>query len=68
MSNIRIAFFDAKDYDRDSFIKANNKNEYDITYFETRLSEDTVRLADGYDAVCVRRQFSAKLRRSAEAE
>ena len=46
MSNIRIAFFDAKDYDRDSFIKANNKNEYDITYFETRLSEDTVRLAD----------------------
>ncbi len=53
MSNIRIAFFDAKDYDRDSFIKANNKNEYDITYFETRLSEDTVRLADGYDAVCV---------------
>lgn len=53
MSNIRIAFFDAKDYDRDSFIKTNNKNEYDITYFETRLSEDTVRLADGYDAVCV---------------
>ena len=53
MSNIRIAFFDAKDYDRDSFIKANNKNEYDITYFDTRLSEDTVRLADGYDAVCV---------------
>ena len=53
MSNIRIAFFDAKDYDRDSFIKANNKNEYDITYFETRLSEDTVCLADGYDAVCV---------------
>ena len=53
MSNIRIAFFDAKDYDRDSFIKANNKNEYDITYFETRLSVDTVRLTDGYDAVCV---------------
>lgn len=52
MDKIKIAFFDAKDYDRDSFIKS-NEDKYQIDYFETRLTEDTCRLAEGYDAVCV---------------
>ena len=50
---IRIAFFDAKDYDRNSFVAANAGEEFEITYLESRLSADTVKLAEGYDAVCV---------------
>ena len=53
MTKFRIAFFDAKDYDRNSFIKASENREFEITYFETRLTESTCRLADGSDAVCV---------------
>ena len=49
----KIAFFDAKDYDKNSFINSNENEEFEISYFETRLTEDTCRLADGYDAVCV---------------
>lgn len=52
MDKIKIAFFDAKDYDRNSFIRS-NEDRYQIDYFETRLTEDTCRLAEGYDAVCV---------------
>ena len=53
MKKIKIAFFDAKDYDRNSFIKSNTDGKYEINYFETRLTEDTCRLAEGFDAVCV---------------
>ena len=53
MGKIRIAFFDAKDYDIESFNKANVDDRYEITFFETRLSEDTVKLAEGFDVVCV---------------
>ncbi len=52
-----IAFFDAKEYDRDSFVAANAKmaeaDRHDIRFFETRLTMDTVRLAEGCDVVCV---------------
>ncbi|MCQ2417461.1 MAG: 2-hydroxyacid dehydrogenase [Oscillospiraceae bacterium] len=50
---MRIAFFDAKDYDIESFNKANTGDTIETSFFETRLTEDTVRLAEGYDAVCV---------------
>ena len=53
MSKIKIAFFDAKEYDRQSFMASNKDDEYEILYLETRLSEDTCKLADGYDVVCV---------------
>lgn len=53
----KIAFFDAKDYDISSFTKANISNgsgeRFEIKFFETRLSEDTVELAKGSDVVCV---------------
>lgn len=52
MKKMRIAFFDAKEYDMQSF-DASNEGRYSIKYFETRLSEDTVKLANGYDVVCV---------------
>ena len=53
MEKIKIAFFDAKDYDKNSFIKSNINEEFEINYYDTRLTEETVRLAEGYDVVCV---------------
>ena len=53
MEKLKIAFFDAKEYDKQSFIVANTDNEFEITYLETRLTEDTCKLAEGYDVVCV---------------
>ncbi|MCR5520791.1 MAG: 2-hydroxyacid dehydrogenase [Lachnospiraceae bacterium] len=50
---MKIAFFDAKDYDKNSFMEANAEDEFEITYYETRLSADTVQLAKGSDVVCV---------------
>ena len=52
MGKIKVAFFDAKEYDRQSFMNSNKDEEFEILYLETRLSEDTCKLADGYDVVC----------------
>lgn len=52
MDKIKIAFFDAKDYDKDSFIRS-NEDKFVIDYYETRLTEDTCRLAEGHEVVCV---------------
>ncbi|MBR2552916.1 MAG: 2-hydroxyacid dehydrogenase [Erysipelotrichaceae bacterium] len=53
MSKIKIAFFDAKEYDITSFNKADTDSEFEYRFFETRLNIDTVRLAEGADVVCV---------------
>jgi len=54
MAKIKVSFFDAKDYDKDSFDKAlENFGDIKLKYFETRLSKDTVKLAAGSDVVCV---------------
>ena len=50
---MKIAFFDAKQYDRKSFDKYATEHSLKIKYFETKLNEDTVELAKGADAVCV---------------
>ena len=47
----KIAFFDAKPYDRDAFDRL-NAGRYDIRYFETRLTASALPLAAGCDAVC----------------
>ncbi len=49
---MKIAFFDTKQYDKPSFDKFAKEYGVDIKYFETKLNEDTVDLATGYDAVC----------------
>lgn len=49
----KIAFFDTKEYDIRSFEKISLYEYFDIKFYETRLSEDTVNLANGYDIVCV---------------
>lgn len=50
---MKIAFFDAKSYDKVSFDRYSAEAGAFIKYFETKLNEDTVYLAAGYDAVCV---------------
>ena len=50
---IKVAFFDAREYDRPGFEKYAKKNEIDFTFFETKLTKDTVRLSQGFDAVCI---------------
>ena len=47
----KIAFFDTKPYDRESFDRINARR-YDIRYFETRLTAAALPLAEGCDAAC----------------
>ena len=50
---MKVAFFDTKPYDMPGFDHYAADAGLEIKYFETRLNEDTVSLAAGYDAVCV---------------
>ncbi len=50
---MRIAFFDTKPYDKASFEKFSSEYNVEFKYFETKLNEDTVELAKGFDGVCV---------------
>lgn len=50
---MKIAFFDTKPYDVPSFERYGNKYEVEFKYFDTKLGEDTVELANGCDGVCV---------------
>ena len=49
---MKIAFFDSKSHDEEFFTPYSNKN-VKMKFFETKLNEDTVSLANGYDVVCV---------------
>ena len=50
---MKIAFFDAKPYDIPGFDHYAANTDLEIKYFETKLNEDTVSLATGFDGVCV---------------
>ena len=50
---MKVAFFDTKPYDMPGFDHYATDVGLEVKYFETRLNEDTVSLAAGYDAVCV---------------
>lgn len=50
---MRIAFFDAKPYDKPNFEKYGSENGIEFKFYETKLNEDTVDLANGFDGVCV---------------
>ena len=51
--NMKLAFFDTKPYDKPGFDEHAAGTDIEIKYFETRLGEDTVQLAKGFDGVCV---------------
>ncbi len=50
---MKIAFFDAKPYDLPTFKERSKDTDLSFRFFDTRLSEDTVELARGCEAVCV---------------
>ena len=50
---MKLAFFDTKPYDKPGFDEHAAGTDIEIKYFETRLGEDTVQLAKGFDGVCV---------------
>lgn len=49
---MKIAFFDTKPYDKQFFEKYGEDYGIKFKFFETKLNEDTVDLAQGYDGVC----------------
>jgi D-lactate dehydrogenase len=49
---MKIAFFSTKPYDRKYFDLANQECGHEITYFETRLTRQTLKLAEGYECAC----------------
>ena len=50
---IKVAFYDAKAYDRPSFEQYGSLHDMQFRFLETKLNEDTADLAKGCDAVCV---------------
>ena len=50
---IKVAFFDAKAYDKPSFEQYGAQHGVQFKYLEDKLNEDTVDFAKGCDAVCV---------------
>lgn len=49
---MKFAFFDAKPYDFPHFEKYGKERGVEFKFFDTRLCEDTVELARGFDGVC----------------
>jgi len=52
-AELRVAFYDTKPYDRDSFERQNQAFGFHLKFFPSHLTEETVALCRGYDAVCV---------------
>lgn len=50
---MKVAFYDTKPYDRDSFESKFKSAKISVKWLDTRLNEDSVLLAKGCDAVCV---------------
>ena len=52
MDKTRIIFFDIKDYDKEFFKKYSKDYDFEMTFLQVRLSEETAHLTKGYDVVC----------------
>jgi D-lactate dehydrogenase len=53
MNQFKIAFFDAKPYDIESFNELNLKFNFGIKFFKFHLTSDNIILAQGYDAIVI---------------
>lgn len=49
---MKIAFFDSHAFEQNVFKKENEKSGHEITFFETRLTEQSANLAAGFPCVC----------------
>lgn len=52
MEKTRVIFFDIKDYDKEFFKKYGKDYDFEMTFLQVRLSEETAHLTKGYDVVC----------------
>ncbi len=52
-AELKIAFYDTKPYDRESFERQNKAFGFQLKFFPSHLTDETVALCKGYDAVCV---------------
>ncbi len=52
MEKTRVIFFDIKDYDKEFFKKYGKNYDFEMTFLQVRLSEETAHLTKGYDVVC----------------
>ncbi len=50
--SVKVAFFDAKPYDEESFVQVNRDYGYHLKFFKNHLTPDTVILAQKSDVVC----------------
>lgn len=50
---MKVAVFATKPYDRDFLQRVNLRHRHELTFFEPRLSIETVRMAENFSAVCV---------------
>lgn len=50
---MRIAFFDTKNYDIESFDSYVKERNVEVKYFEPKLNVDTAEMARGFDGVCI---------------
>jgi D-lactate dehydrogenase len=50
---MKIAFFSTQKYDRDFFLKENDRFNFSLVFFEVHLKQETLELAKGYEAICV---------------
>lgn len=50
---MKIAFYDTHSYDKEAFTLENQNYNYEIDFFDFKLSEKTAATAKGFDAVCV---------------
>ncbi len=53
MKEIKIAFFDSKPYDIESFEKENRAYGFKLKFYKERLSADTAFMARDYDVACL---------------
>lgn len=51
--SIKLALFDAQEYDIASFDAIKENFDIECKYYDTHLTEDTVGLCEGFDVVCV---------------
>lgn len=51
--SVKIAFFDAKQYDENSFNNANEKFGFEIRYFKEHLNINNVLLTKDFDVACI---------------
>ncbi len=51
--NVKVAFYDAKPYDQESFDEANRHFGFDIRYYKGHLHLNNIELTKGADVVCI---------------